>query len=86
MDREAWRAAIHGVAVGHNLATELNWTEHLAKLTYVYWNLDSINSHLDGFESLRKKEVIKEASGNSQMKIWEIIKILQPSSGKNKLE
>ena len=24
MDREAWRAAIHGVAVGHNLATELN--------------------------------------------------------------
>ena len=25
MDREAWRAAIHGVAVGHNWATELNW-------------------------------------------------------------
>ena len=23
-DREAWRAAIHGVAVGHNRATELN--------------------------------------------------------------
>ena len=28
MDREAWRAAVHGVErVGHNWATELNWTE-----------------------------------------------------------
>ena len=29
MDREAWRAAIHGVAksLGHDWATELNWTE-----------------------------------------------------------
>ena len=23
--REAWCAAVHGVAVGHNLMTELNW-------------------------------------------------------------
>ena len=28
MDREAWRAAIHGVAKRHDWATELNWTEH----------------------------------------------------------
>ena len=28
MDREAWRASIHGVArVGHDWATKLNWTE-----------------------------------------------------------
>ena len=27
MDREAWRAAVHGVAVRHNWVTELNWTE-----------------------------------------------------------
>ena len=28
MDREAWRAAIHGVTrVGHDWATELNWTD-----------------------------------------------------------
>ena len=25
MDREAWHAAIHGVTVGHDWATELNW-------------------------------------------------------------
>ena len=24
MDREAWRPAVHGVAVGHNFMTELN--------------------------------------------------------------
>ena len=24
MDREAWRAVIHGVTVGHDCATELN--------------------------------------------------------------
>ena len=30
MDREAWRAAIHGVAKsGHDWATELNWTEQV---------------------------------------------------------
>ena len=29
MDREAWRAAIHGVAkIGHDWAPELNWTEY----------------------------------------------------------
>ena len=27
MDREAWRAAVHGFAVRHNWATELNWME-----------------------------------------------------------
>ena len=27
MDREAWRAVVHGVAVGHDWVTELNWTE-----------------------------------------------------------
>ena len=31
MDREAWRAAVHGVGVGHNWATELNWSEPLPK-------------------------------------------------------
>ena len=31
MDREAWSAAIHGVTVGHDWVTELNWT-YLKKL------------------------------------------------------
>ena len=33
MDREAWRAAIHGVAKsGHDWATELNWTAKIINL------------------------------------------------------
>ena len=31
MDREAWHAAVLGVAKRHNLATELNWTEGIGK-------------------------------------------------------
>ena len=27
MDREAWRAAVHGIENRHNWVTELNWTE-----------------------------------------------------------
>ena len=35
MDREAWRAEIHGSQrVGYNWATELNWTELNASLSY----------------------------------------------------
>ena len=37
MDREAWRAAVHGVAkVGHDWVTELNWTE-LSQNILVYY-------------------------------------------------
>ena len=32
MDREAWRAAIHGVAKSQTQLTELNWTEFLYTL------------------------------------------------------
>ena len=31
MDREAWRATVHGVIKSHDWATELNWTEAIAK-------------------------------------------------------
>ena len=37
MDREAWRAAIHGVAKSrHDSATELNWTESFPSGTLLY--------------------------------------------------
>ena len=36
MDREAWSAAVRGSQrVGHNWATELNWTERLGRATRV---------------------------------------------------
>ena len=41
MDREAWRAAIHGVAkIGHDWVTELNWTKERVKYEYrqVWWD------------------------------------------------
>ena len=34
IDREAWRAAIHGVEVRHDWATELNWTEMLPTTSF----------------------------------------------------
>ena len=34
MDRETWRAAIHGIAVRHNWATELNWNIHMVKVFF----------------------------------------------------
>ena len=38
-DREAWRAAIHGSQrVGHNWATELNWTENPCRWWLQSWN------------------------------------------------
>ena len=40
MDREAWCAVIHGVArVGHDWATELNWTEQLSTAQHILWNV-----------------------------------------------
>ena len=42
MDREAWRAAIHGVTKRHNWAAELNWTTKNPKMVKmvncVYFN------------------------------------------------
>ena len=35
MDREAWRAVVHGVTVRHDWATELNWFKGLEQKEYV---------------------------------------------------
>ena len=37
MDREAWRAAVHGVTVGHNLMTELNWQRIMCEIFVSVW-------------------------------------------------
>ena len=34
MDREVWRAAVHGVAVKHDWATELNWPDSICKISF----------------------------------------------------
>ena len=40
MDREAWHAVVHGVAVGHDWVTELNWTElRVSQVALVVKNL-----------------------------------------------
>ena len=39
MDREAWRAAVHGVAKSQTLLTELNWTEWHNCSGHHYWLL-----------------------------------------------
>ena len=38
MDREAWRAAVHGVTVRHDWATKLNWTEFCISTHQGYWS------------------------------------------------
>ena len=44
MDREAWRAAIHGVAkIGHDWATELNWTEPRGQMMVVQMRAVGVN-------------------------------------------
>ena len=37
MDREAWRAAVHGVTVRHEWAIELNWTENKIYADALKW-------------------------------------------------
>ena len=39
MDKEAWRAAIHGVAKSWTQLSELNWTEENYKL---YWKTQNM--------------------------------------------
>ena len=52
MDREAWRATIHGVAKSrHDCATELNWTE-LCIMWPKYWSFSSSISPSNEYSGL----------------------------------
>ena len=46
MDREAWRAVIHGVSKRHDWATELNWTESW-NILYLIFSLHVEHKLLD---------------------------------------
>ena len=57
MDREAWRAVVHGAAVEHNWATELNWVPEAkagtgdCKVSWEgWWMLPFGNWGLEGLE------------------------------------
>ena len=46
MDREAWRAAVHGVAKSQIWLEQLNWTEEVEKMHYLRRRWDKNYSQL----------------------------------------
>ena len=68
MDREAWRAAIHGVAKSRTWLsdwTELNWNQFWCKMLRNclggYWNNDCINN---------RGIIVQKVSGNGIKRSW----------------
>ena len=58
MDREAWRAAIHGVTrVGHDWATELNWWYFLSFLDKITELEREYNSYFKNIKYAKLKSV-----------------------------
>ena len=85
MDREAWSAAVHGVAKRHNWATELNWTEFLVLFFLIYWrsqtltrsylNVESYISTVTELLGLRYWILIKHFSYIAQSRIVDTMRI-----------
>ena len=57
MGREAWRVAVHGLWVGHDWATELNWNE-LLTMTSIIWH-----NNFPIFTSLSNSSLLNSESG-----------------------
>ena len=60
MDRKAWHAAVHGVAkVGHNWATELNWTDIALMIKVFQYHVSSWGSRLKSLIHLERPTMLK---------------------------
>ena len=74
MDREAWRAAIHGVAKSRTWLsdwTELNWTDSLFKkclLNYMYYYFGKLKPYTIYFSCINSELLRVIRNGNK--KVW----------------
>ena len=78
MNREVWRAAVHGVTKNHTLLSELNWfsLQHLIVLQFLWLQLSSILSSSAGllwrgwylWDSLKIPFPVKD-----QPKVWSLL-------------
>ena len=66
MERQAWHAAVQGLqSVGHNWATELNWTEAKNSITTKKWShWDMERSRTNSIKQNELKETIKSRIRN----------------------
>ena len=67
MDREAWRAVVHGVAKRHDWVTELNWTEPEVYLIYYVLLSSVLQSDLGFPGGLDGKESAHDAGNLSSI-------------------
>ena len=81
MNREAWHAAVHGHRVGHDWATELNWTELLLQLDLPWWlTVNNKPAMQTWIWSLDPEDPLgSEMATHSSILAWEILWTEEPS-------